>query len=104
MAGLAQGDQVAGAAGVAAQEGREHGLGEHAGGAGLDVGLHTQLDRLGRAGEQRRKALLELLGALGGALAGIVIAVSSYGWLCAIMALPVLYLGAKAWRLRATSK
>ena len=43
-------------------------------------------------------------GALGGALAGIVIAVSSYGWLCAIMALPVLYLGAKAWRLRATSK
>lgn len=43
-------------------------------------------------------------GALGGALAGIVIAVSSYGWLCAIMALPVFYLGAKAWRVRATSK
>jgi len=43
-------------------------------------------------------------GALGGALAGIVIAFSSYGWLCAIMALPVCYLGFKAWRLRATSK
>ena len=38
-------------------------------------------------------------GALGGALAGLVIAFSSYGWLCAIMALPVLYLGVKAWRL-----
>jgi len=37
-------------------------------------------------------------GALGGALAGIVIAFSSYGWLCAIMALPVCYLGFKAWR------
>lgn len=38
-------------------------------------------------------------GALGGALAGLVIAFSSYGWLCAIMAVPVLYLGVKAWRL-----
>lgn len=38
-------------------------------------------------------------GAIGGALAGLVIAFSSYGWLCAIMALPVLYLGVKAWRL-----
>ena len=37
-------------------------------------------------------------GALGGALAGLVIAFSSYGWLCAIMALPVLYLGVKACR------
>jgi voltage-gated potassium channel len=66
VAGLAQGDQVAGATGVAAQEGRQHGLGEHAGRPGLDVGLHAQLDRLGRAREQRRKALLELLGAFGG--------------------------------------
>lgn len=39
-------------------------------------------------------------GALGGALAGIVIAFASYGWLCAIMALPVLYLGVQSWRLR----
>ena len=39
-------------------------------------------------------------GAIGGALAGLVIAFSSYGWLCAIMALPVFYLGAKAWTLR----
>jgi hypothetical protein len=44
----------------------EHGLGEHAGRPGLDVGLHAQLDRLGCAREQRRKALLELLGAFGG--------------------------------------
>jgi MFS family permease len=43
-------------------------------------------------------------GAIGGALAGIVIAISSYGWLCAVMALPVLYLGGKAWGLRVTSK
>jgi MFS family permease len=42
-------------------------------------------------------------GALGGALAGVVIAFLSYGWLCAIMALPVLYLGAKAARLGLTS-
>lgn len=39
-------------------------------------------------------------GAIGGALAGLVIAFSSYGWLCAVMALPVLYLGLRAWRLR----
>lgn len=39
-------------------------------------------------------------GALGGALAGIVIAISSYGWLCAVMAIPVLYLGLQAMRLR----
>ena len=38
-------------------------------------------------------------GAIGGALAGVVIAFSSYGWLCAIMALPVLYLGFRALRL-----
>ena len=38
-------------------------------------------------------------GAVGGALAGIVIAVASYGWLCAIMAIPVLYLGVRAWKL-----
>ena len=43
-------------------------------------------------------------GAIGGALAGIVIAFSSYGWLCALMALPVLYLGGRAWGLRVTSK
>ena len=42
-------------------------------------------------------------GALGGALAGVVIAFLSYGWLCAIIALPVLYLGAKAARLGLTS-
>jgi MFS family permease len=39
-------------------------------------------------------------GAIGGALAGFVIALSSYGWLCAVMALPVLYLGLRAWQLR----
>ena len=39
-------------------------------------------------------------GALGGALAGIVIAISSYGWLCAVMAIPVLYLGLQAMKLR----
>lgn len=34
--------------------------------------------------------IMNLSGAIGGALAGIIIAVSSYGWLCAVAALPVI--------------
>lgn len=42
--------------------------------------------------------IMNLIGALGGALAGVIIAVLSYGWLCAISAIPVLFLG--IWSLR----
>ena len=70
----------------------------------LPATARTYARWLPHAERGRAFGLAIMTGALGGALAGIVIAVSSYGWLCAIMALPVLYLGAKAWRLRATSK
>jgi hypothetical protein len=35
-------------------------------------------------------------GALGGAIAGLIIAFLSYGWLCALVTLPVTYLLIKA--------
>ena len=56
---LAQRDQVGGAGGVAPEEGRQRGLGEHARRALVDVGLDAQLQRPGMATEQRRKVLLE---------------------------------------------
>jgi MFS family permease len=43
--------------------------------------------------------IMNLMGALGGALAGVVIATLSYGWLCAGAALPVLLLGAWSRRI-----
>ena len=56
---LGHGDQVGRGPGVAAQEGRQHGLGEDTGRALLDIGLDAQLQRLGTAGEQGREELLE---------------------------------------------
>jgi MFS family permease len=37
--------------------------------------------------------VMNIGGALGGALAGVIIAILSYGWLCAVSAFPVLILG-----------
>ena len=42
--------------------------------------------------------MMNLVGAIGGALAGVIIAILSYGWLCAIAALPVIFLA--LWSLR----
>lgn len=42
--------------------------------------------------------MMNLVGAMGGALAGVIIAVLSYGWLCAIAAFPVIVLA--LWSLR----
>jgi MFS family permease len=42
--------------------------------------------------------IMNLMGAVGGALAGVIIATLSYGWLCAMAAIPVLLLG--FWSLR----
>jgi MFS family permease len=42
--------------------------------------------------------MMNLVGAMGGALAGVIIAVLSYGWLCAIAAVPVIVLA--LWSLR----
>lgn len=42
--------------------------------------------------------IMNLMGAVGGALAGVIIAIWSYGWLCAIAAVPVFFLG--IWSLR----
>ncbi len=42
--------------------------------------------------------LMNLMGAIGGAMAGVVIAILSYGWLCAFAAIPVIFLG--IWSLR----
>jgi hypothetical protein len=57
LLGLRCGDQVGRGARVAAQEGRQHLLGELTGRALLDVGLDAQLQRLGLAAEQRREQL-----------------------------------------------
>ncbi len=43
--------------------------------------------------------IMNLTGAAGGALAGVIIATMSYGWLCAIASIPVIALG--IWSLRA---
>src|SRR6188474_3551461 len=59
--------QVRGAAGVAAEERRQHLLAEHARRARLDVDVGAQLQRLRRAVEQRREALAQLLRAGRGA-------------------------------------
>jgi len=42
--------------------------------------------------------MMNLVGAIGGALAGVIIAILSYGWLCAIAAIPVIVLA--IWSLR----
>jgi MFS family permease len=42
--------------------------------------------------------VMNLSGAFGGAIAGVVIATLSYGWLCALAAIPVSFLG--IWSLR----
>jgi MFS family permease len=42
--------------------------------------------------------IMNLMGAVGGAMAGVIIATLSYGWLCAGAAIPVLFLG--FWSLR----
>jgi MFS family permease len=42
--------------------------------------------------------IMNLMGAIGGALAGVIIAILSYGWLCAMAAIPVILLG--IWSLR----
>ncbi len=53
-------------------------------------------------GKAASQGLSDLLinggGALGGAVAGLIIAFSSYGWLCALVTLPVTYLLIKAVR------
>ena len=43
--------------------------------------------------------VMNLAAAGGGALAGVIIATLSYGWLCLIAAVPVATLGVMAWRL-----
>jgi len=42
--------------------------------------------------------IMNLMGAAGGALAGVIIATLSYGWLCAMASIPVIFLG--IWSLR----
>jgi predicted MFS family arabinose efflux permease len=42
--------------------------------------------------------MMNLGGAIGGALAGVIIATLSYGWLCAISSIPVFILG--LWSLK----
>lgn len=42
--------------------------------------------------------VMNLVGAIGGAMAGVIIAIMSYGWLCAIAGIPVTILG--LWSLR----
>jgi MFS family permease len=44
--------------------------------------------------------VMNLSGAFGGAIAGVIIATLSYGWLCAIAAIPVALLTVKSWLTR----
>ena len=47
--------------------------------------------------------MMNLVGAIGGALAGVIIAILSYGWLCAIAALPVIFLALWSLRLKVST-
>ena len=40
---------------------------------------------------KKRRDMDSLKAAVGGALAGVIIAVLSYGWLCALSAIPITY-------------
>lgn len=46
--------------------------------------------------------IMNLMAAVGGAMAGVIIAILSYGWLCAIAAIPVVFLG--LWSLRVSEQ
>lgn len=46
---------------------------------------------------------MNLVGAIGGAVAGVIIAVLSYGWLCAIAAIPVTFLALWSLRLKVST-
>lgn len=46
--------------------------------------------------------IMNLMAAVGGAMAGVIIAILSYGWLCVIAAVPVLFLG--LWSLRMSER
>ena len=46
--------------------------------------------------------IMNLMAAVGAAMAGVIIAFLSYGWLCAIAAIPVLFLG--LWSLRMSER
>ncbi len=46
--------------------------------------------------------IMNLMAAVGGAMAGVIIAILSYGWLCAISAIPVVILG--LWSLRMSER
>jgi len=47
--------------------------------------------------------IMNLVGAIGGALAGVIIAILSYGWLCAIAAIPVIFLAVWSLRLKVST-
>jgi hypothetical protein len=47
---------------------------------------------------------MNLSAAIGGALAGVIIAVLSYGWLCALSAIPITYVALIATKQIAKSR
>ena len=46
--------------------------------------------------------IMNLMGAAGGALAGVIIGFLNYGWLCYFASLPVIILGVWSYRLKRT--
>ena len=48
--------------------------------------------------------VMNLSAAIGGALAGVIIAVLSYGWLCALSAIPIVYVAILATKQMAKSR
>ena len=69
--------------------------------AGSTLLAESLPDEIKASGQGLSDLCMNTGGAVGGALAGLVIALSSYGWLCAVMIIPVLYLGIRALRVRA---
>jgi MFS family permease len=71
--------------------------------AGSTLLAESLPDEIKASGQGLSDLCMNTGGAVGGALAGLVIALSSYGWLCAVMIIPVLYLGLRAARVRTTT-
>ena len=65
--------------------------------AGSTLLSETVSDHYRAAAQGVSDLMMNLSGAFGGAVAGVIIATLSYGWLCAIASIPVGILTIRAW-------
>lgn len=70
--------------------------------AGSTLLSETVSDHYRASAQGTSDLVMNLAGAFGGAIAGGIIATLSYGWLCAIAAIPVTLLTLRAWLARKT--